>query len=48
MVSFDSLGTDSYPPSIVTMAIYLEACWRYSASKNDLTLTSGFRVVLGR
>ena len=44
MVLFKSMGTVSYSPSIVTMAASL-AIWRYSASKNDLTLKSGFGVV---
>ena len=40
MVSFESLGTVSYLPSIVTMAVYL-------ALKNGLSLKPGFGVVRG-
>jgi len=42
MVLFESLDTVSYSPSIVTMATSFR---RYSASKNGLTLKSGFGVV---
>ena len=49
MVPFESLGMVSYLTSILlllTMAVS-EPFRRYSASKNDLTLKSGFGVVQG-
>jgi len=44
MVLVESLGTVSYSPSMLTMT-YLQQLKRYSASKNGLTLKSGFMVV---
>jgi len=44
MVSFESLGTVSYSHSTVAMAVF----WPlrgYSASKNGLTLKSGFAII---
>ena len=46
MVPFESLGMVSYSPSIVTIVVSL-AIFRYSASKNGLTLKYGFGVVRG-
>ena len=46
MVPFESLGTVSYSHSLVTMTVSL-AVWEI-ASKNGLTLKSGFGVVQGQ
>jgi len=43
LVPFKSLGAVSYSPSIVTMQPFS----RYSTSKNDLTLKSGYGVLQG-
>jgi len=51
VVQFESLGTVTYSPFMVTMAIsvaiFSDFSERYSASKNGLTLKSGFGVLQG-
>ena len=50
MVSFESLGTVSYSPSIVTMAVSVAVCECdifTLASKNGLTLKTGLGFVQG-
>jgi len=48
VVQFETLGTVSYLPSIVIyMAVSLASLEIFSASKNGLTLKSGFGVLEG-
>ena len=47
MVSFESLGTVSNSPSIVTMAVSLAIFGDIQRQKNGLALKSGFGVVQG-
>ena len=47
MVPFESLGTVSYLPSIVTMAVSAAIFEIFSENKNGLTLKSGFGVRQG-
>jgi len=46
MVPFETLGTVSYWPSIVTMAVFVAVSEIFSV-KNGLTLKYGFGVVHG-
>ena len=46
MVSFESFGTVSYSPSIVTMAVSVAVCEIFSV-KNGMTLKTGLGFVQG-
>jgi len=46
VVTFESLGTVSYSPSIVTMAVYVAVCEIFNV-KNGVTLKTSLGVVQG-